>query len=192
MDWILDHLSTLLIVGVVTFLLIGLQHEGQRTSTNAVIRASGRGLLNQTVDWIERDLANLGAGTAPGAAAIAAFDWESSGPGTFVFCTTVDTTDAAPMDSVRYELVEAEDDRFELRRYSLTSSGAVLVASSGPTVRSLSLVLLDAASLPTTDFGSVRAVDVQLSMDPLLGHVEVPFVWIRRFHPLNLVRPVTG
>jgi hypothetical protein len=192
---ILDHLTALLVVAVVILLLLTSQRDGQEASRDSMVRATSRGLLNQTTDWIERDLANIGAGVPTNEPAILTFGWTPE-QRTFTFLTIADTSAGATVETVRYELARASSAGdsagiglyHELRRYTLGEGGTVLSSWTAPSIRELSIALFDEEGQPLTDsLGNVRAVEVHLSMDPLLGETGPPLVWNRRFYPRNLM-----
>ena len=186
---LLDHLNALVLVPAVVLLFLAVQMGGQEAQIESTIRASGTGLY-QTVDWIERDLANLGAGVADGEAALVDFVWTADTT-RFTFRTGTDTTLTASATVVRYELAEGVDPgHVELRRYEVAAAGPTLTARSPATLRTATIALLDedGAVVPADALDQTRSVFVQLVLDPPLGDADGQTAWSRRFAPLHLAR----
>lgn len=188
-----DHLIALLVLGVLLMILLATQRDGRVASVEGVIRSDARAVLNQTADWIERDLANLGAGVPDGEAALVAYAWAPE-HAAFTFRTMPDTSAEAVAETVRYERVDVsggEVPRYEVRRYVLTDAGGDLQGRTPPTVRAFDVTLRNAAGEPFAGEGSfpladVRSVEVLIVMDPPLGASGPPLTWRRRFYPPGL------
>lgn len=184
---LLDHLNALVLVPAVVLLFLATQMGGQEAQIAATVQASGLGVY-ETADWIERDLANLGA--ADGEAALVDFVWDETGQ-RFTFRTAADTTLDAPSRLVRYELAEGADaQHVELRRYAVGPGADTLTARSPATLRTATVALLDedGAAVPPGELDRARAVEVRLTMDPPLGSAEEPTTWHRRLAPRHLAR----
>ena len=186
---LLDHLNALVLVPAVVLLFLAVQMGGQEAQIASTLRASGTGLY-ETVDWIERDLTNLGAGVAEGEPVLLDFSW---GPGAerFTFRSGNDTTLAASATVIRYELADGVDsEHVELRRYEVGAAGPTLTARSPATLRTATIHLLDEAGgvVPADELDRARSVRIHLALDPPLGDAEGQTAWPRRFFPLHLAR----
>jgi hypothetical protein len=193
----LDHLAALFTVGALLLSLLASQRDGQAATRTATAQSSGRPMLTQTASWMERDLDNLGAGVAAGTAAVTQYAWSATG-GTIVFLTTPDTTAAATVKTVRYDVVATTTRNgvplYEVRRTVV--GGTEGVVRSPATVRAFQLTLYNGAGGTITSasgtLADVRSVGVRLVMDPPLGGSAEPLTWARRFYPVNLTAAATA
>jgi len=179
---IFDHLNALVVAPVVALIAIGAYFGLQTDRVGAVTRAASVSALTQTVDWIERDLDNLGAGAPDSVTAVLAYDWREPSA-SVTFLTGADTSLTAPAQTVRYERVPTGAGTYELRRFEVGAAGERLTARSPATLDALDLALLGAngASVADGDFGAVRSVVLRLSM----ATDGTPVEWSQRFflHP---------
>ena len=182
-----DNMSALLVAGVVTLILISIQFMGGEATVESTQRASGRTIIAQTTDWIERDLNNIGFDVPPADPALLAYNWSETA-GTFTFVTLSDTSDAARADTVRYAYT-VTDGVARLDRFVTRNGIESRTASAGPALRRLNVLLrtLD-GSVPGPTTGTATRIDVFLVMNPPLDTEGDPVVWDQQFYPPNLVR----
>lgn len=177
---LLDHLNALVIAAVVALVALAVFVGAGREQTRAVSRSAGVGVLEQTIDWIERDLSNLGGPDAPADSVLVDYAWPEGG-GAFTFVTQADTSDGAAPQVVRYER-RAVGTAYELRRYEVVAGGERLTARSPATLHRLSVTPLGADGQPVGPgaLGAARSVAIRLVMAPPLGRGD-PLEWSQRF-----------
>lgn len=175
---VMDHLNASLAAGTVLVIALAVLVGKQRDGVTAASRAATVTTLNATVEWIERDLTNLGSGLPAGSDAVVEAAWSGERP-SFTFVTGSDTSVTAPPRVIRYERV-SHDGAFELRRYEVEPSGPRLLGRSTARLRALDVVLYDGEGAQTTVPGEAGAVAVRLILAPSFGLGE-PVEWSRRF-----------
>lgn len=184
---LLDHLGALAVAGVVTLALLSVQLFGGEAQVESTQRASGRTVVAQTSDWIERDLANIGYGIPSGDPAVLDYVWGPAA-GSFRFVTLSDTSTDAHADTVRYAYSVvgrvARLDRF------VTDHGVETATfTAGPSLSRLSIDLRKADGQPVgAALPSAARVDVVLEMRSLLDPDGPPVVWDQQIYPYNLIR----
>lgn len=181
-----DNLGAVLIAGTVTLVVVGLRVMGGDAQVASTQRASGRTVLTQTTDWLERDLTNIGYDVPAHDAALIDFAWSDTG-GHFTFLTMSDTSATAVADTVRYVYRNAQGVT-RLERYRVDGSHVTLTTTTDESLAGLTIGLRDAAGAPVgSDLGRAVRLDVSLRMHSLLGG-DGQYVWTQRLLPLNLRR----
>ena len=200
MQFILDHISSTIVGGVVLLVLIVTTARNQDAQVDAIRYYSGRLNMVQLTEMLERDLRNLGSGVPPGIDEIIAYDWSASTP-YIEFYTQEDTIAGLPARRVRYELQKTrvmysqESGRvdsvqcYELIRRKWVAGSFVDDGRSMDTLTDISIDLLDVALQPiTSNFDQTRFIQVDLEAIPPLGQERSlkRFRWRNRYHPINL------
>ena len=186
-----DNLGAVVVIGAVTIVLFSVQLMAGDAQVDSTQRASGRTVVAQTADWIERDLANVGFDVPVGDPAILDYAW-SAGGGTFRFVTLSDTSATARADTVRY-VYSVAGGAPRLDRYVTANGTETQTASAGPSLARMSLELRTAAGGPVgTQTAQTARIDVVLEMRTLLDAGAPPVVWEQQIYPANLVRRTAG
>lgn len=175
----LDHINAILVGSVVAVISLSVLIAGQGESVGTTSRAAAVGALATTVEWVERDLTNVGAGVPAGDPVVVDASWSGLTP-SVTFVTGADTSVTAAPQTVRYERVSTGGGAFELRRYEVGPAGDRLTARSPPTLRSVEVHVRSHDGSEVADPSEARTVEVRLSMAPPSG-ARGPVEWARRF-----------
>lgn len=187
MAFLTDNLNAILVVAALGLVLAGLQRGSSRAQIDSTERASGRTVVTQTADWIERDVLNAGFDVEPDDDAVLAYAWSPTA-GSFTFVTMSDTSSTATADTVRYVYQTTSTGR-RLDRFRVQGGVETPSATTGQTLDSLSITLLDAAGSPVgTDLARTAQVRVLLRARSVLDDGEARFLWDRLLLPPNLRR----
>ena len=196
MQFLIDHITSIVIGAVLILIVAGVQLRGQNSSVDATQYSAAKTRLLDLAQMMERDFSNIGAGvsTAAMASAIQTFDTLSS-TRVFAFYGRVDQADP---DShlIRYEWVPTDSVTLKNSQVVTTYQITRLVdgaytASSLPTVTQVRIDLMDADSNAVGGmYSNTRFVSVDITAVSPLGvgdEIEQPR-WQRIFRPANLTR----
>ena len=176
---VLDHLNAMIVAPVVVVLAAGIYFSIQHDRIDATSRSAVVDAFDETIDWIERDLTNLGAGYRADSSSVVAYEWRGATP-SVTFVTGADPSVMAAPRTIQYEKA-AVGDAFELRRYEVLPGGRVLTAKSPATLLDLTLHMTDVTGRPTEDVRHAQSLSIWLSMAPLFGHGQ-PVEWGQTFY----------
>jgi hypothetical protein len=169
MQFLQDHLAAIIVSTVVVFILVGVQFAGQEGAIDAVRFEAGRTSTDALGEFIAQDLANVGAGVAPGDASIHYVT--GSAPTTLLeFSGAIAPSAGAPVERVRYRLTTADSTDvyvgarlhrlpgYRLHR-ELFAAGTWQPAGGSPaTLVDFRVELLDAAGTPVGGAFATAAV----------------------------------
>lgn len=196
MQFLIDHIASIVIGSILILIVAGLQLRTQNSSIDATQYGAAKTRLLDVAQMIERDFSNIGSGvpTAVIATAIQEFDTLSS-TRVFEFLGRTSVADASP-HLIRYEwattgTVKLNNDS-TVTTYQITRlldgaySGQSMSSITG--VR-IDLMDADSAAVGAT-FSNTRLVSVDITTVSPLGvgdAIEQPR-WRRIFRPVNLTR----
>ena len=177
----LDHLNASIAVPVVAGIAIAAALALQADRVEGATRLASSGRLYQTVDWIERDLDNLGSGRA-GGPTLLDYSWTDS-LGTVSFVTAADTSVTAATATVRYRRVQDENGLYTLRRYAVGPAGTSETASTDAVLAVAEIAVLDAggAAVHPDSLAAARSILVHLAIGAPSDR-GVPVDWRQRFY----------
>lgn len=200
MQFLLDHISAILIAGVIFLMLIVLKFEGQEAQVDTTQYYANRTHMISLIETLQRDFQNLGSGVAPDEAMILGYSWTESDK-SLEFRATLDTTLAAPVERIKYQLVPTPtadllpaclDETvqcYEIHRFLYDGTTYHLDGKSVNTITAFTIELLTAnGNVVGIDPNAAREIFVQVAAlspmgeDQIIGQTR----WQTRFHPLNL------
>jgi len=192
MQLIYDNLSAVLVGTVVLLILAGIHLTSRTAGTEAGMYYMNRVQTLTLIQMIERDFPNIGAGVDPQQRdMIAAYSWSDENR-RFEFRATIDSTAAAPVHRIRYEVApvtnptcaEAQVQCYEVQRMVDAGSGFEVTGRSNTFVTDFEIEL----SPQTGDLADVREVRVRLAALSPGGDNSVVSrtSWESRFRPFSL------
>lgn len=199
MQFLLDHLSAIVVSGIVLLILLGVSLASQTSAVQAVQADARFAAADAIVDMLEGDLPNVGAGVAAGDDRILALEGTAALTTAFEFSGAVGASATAAVERVRYELEEAGTvvvgqgaaqqtvPAYTLRRLVHDGSAFRLSGASRSTVTAFTVRLLDAAGAPVgSPLDAARVAEVALATASPLGDGASVSRWQRRFQLLNV------
>lgn len=200
MHFLYDHLSTLLIAGIIFLALIQLTRDGQQVQMESTQYYANRTHMVTLVETLQRDFQNLGAGVAPTDPMILSYSWTESDK-SIEFLATLDTTATAPVEQIKYQLVPTPTQAlipscleqgvqcYEIQRFLYDGTAYQSDGGSVSTITDFALELRTASgSSVGADPNAAREIFVRVAAfspmgkDGIIGQSR----WQTRFQPLNL------
>lgn len=192
MHFILDHIASVVIAGVILLILLSLTYRGQDTTHDATMYYTAKTSMLSMAEWIEQDFKNIGSGHNPPSTSIMALDTTGA---TKHFTFWAQTAQGQPADSVRYEWVQdgtVDLDTATVPVYTVRRKvGGAVTGWSDDTVTNFRIKLLQADSTAVTALPQTRQVHVFVkAVSPLgVGDLIEETTWSKIFRPVNLTRP---
>lgn len=196
MQFILDHIASIMIGGVILLILLSLSFRGQDATHDATMYYTAKASMLSLAEWIEQDFKNIGSGHNPPATSIVRFDTTGVTKGMLFWAQTAQ---GQPADSIRYDWKvdgTAEIDAGTVQLYTVRRwVDGVLTGWSEDVVTDIDIRLLRADSTVAAGCGTacadVRQIHVRLkAISPLgVGELIEQTSWSKVFRPVNLTRP---
>ena len=200
MQILLDHIAATILGITVVFILLQLQLDSHEANADALRYHANRVQTLSFLETLERDFQNIGAGVNAGGVMIVGLTNDSP-TSSFEFMAMTDTTAAATVQQIKYELVPTgtatihsgsvsqSKPTYEIRRLVRTGSGYAVTGRSSNSILEFEVTLLSASGVAVgSDFESARVVGVSLvSLSPM-GHdgVTGESRWKSSFRPSSL------
>ena len=202
MQAVFDHLTAIVISIVIFGVLVAMQVRVQESQIDATRHYANRTHLVSFIDFLERDLPNIGAGVDPADPMILDYSW--SGSNKFIeFQAIVDTAATAPVEQIKYELVPTQTvdvgidgtidmvQCYELRRFVYDPIAMLyeLDGKSQELLTDFEIELLDASGSPIgADLNDTRMIQVRIGALSPLGPDQIiqRTRWQTLFLPINL------
>ena len=196
-----DHLTAILIAGMLTLMIFSLQKTNQESQLEATQYYAGRTHVVAMVDMLERDFRNIGAGVDSSDPMILGYQWNNTDR-YIEFVATVDTTIAATPDSLKYVLAPSKtvqitlDDSlqtvqcFELQRHIFDGSTYVIDGLSMDTILDMDIELSLTGGAPIgADLNETREITIKVTaLSPMgVGKIIQRFRWQTTFKPYHLL-----
>lgn len=194
MQFLLDHLASVVITGILLLAILATQFRGQQASVDAVQYYDAKIRLLSLVQMIERDFTNIGSGVDSVKFAITELDTVSV-PAEFTFLARTDSTDNAS-HTVTYQWEEEGDvtlkDKTTIPTYTVRRiiDGAISGTSTG-SVTNFRIDLFTADSfIVAANYAATRFINVSVKSVSTLGTVAQveQSGWNKSFRPVNLTR----
>ncbi len=192
MQMLLDHIAAVVISGIIILVLAVVTLGGKSSSIESTqYRAQKRMLLN-LVEFLERDITNIGAGVSPVTGAIQSFD-TSATIRFFQFLARPDSSQAAP-SVIRYEW--EPEATIDLKRGTVPTytvrrliDGTMDGRSTG-NITSFRVDLLTADSTTVGAFSDTRLVRLDVTAISPIGVTQEiqESRWTKMFRPVNFLR----
>ncbi len=169
MSVLFDHLTSVLVAGVIILLLVVVHMRSQQTSVERTMAYMGKKHLLELADLLERDLNNAGYGTTPGQAGITAHTTRTDGQTDLLSFWGSDAS--GTQREIRYVLAETGsvtiDDEtmplFELQRSEKIAGVWTSMGGTTPTLTNFTVDLLNANNIPTTNLSEARRFRIRVS-----------------------------
>ncbi len=194
MQFLLDHLASVVITGILLLAILATQFRGQQASVDAVQYYDAKTRLLSLVQMIERDFTNIGSGVDSVKFAITELDTVSV-PAEFTFLARTDSTDSAA-HTVTYQWEEEGDvtlkDKTTIPTYTVRRiiDGSISGTSTGA-VTNFRIDLFTADSfIVAANYAATRFINVSVKSVSTLGTVAQveQSAWNKSFRPVNLTR----
>ena len=194
MQFLLDHLASVVITGILLLAILATQFRGQQASVDAVQFYDAKTRLLSLVQMIERDFTNIGSGVDSVKFAITELDTVSV-PAEFTFLARTDSTDSAA-HTVTYQWEEEGDvtlkDKTTIPTYTVRRiiDGSISGTSTGA-VTNFRIDLFTADSfIVAANYAATRFINVSVKSVSTLGTVAQveQSAWNKSFRPVNLTR----
>jgi hypothetical protein len=192
MHFILDHIASVLIAGVILLILLSLTYRGQDTTHDATMYYTAKTSMLSMAEWIEQDFKNIGTGHNPPSTSIISLD-TTGATKNFTFWAQVEQDSSAR--TVRYEWLQdgtADLDSATVPVYTVRRMiDGTITGWSNDTVTNFRIKLLQADSTNVTALTQTRQVHVFVkAVSPLgVGDLIEETTWSKIFRPVNLTRP---
>jgi hypothetical protein len=192
MHFILDHIASVLIAGVILLILLSLTYRGQDTTHDATMYYTAKTSMLSMAEWIEQDFKNIGSGHNPPSTSIISLD-TTGATKNFTFWAQVEQDSSAR--TVRYEWLQdgtADLDSATVPVYTVRRMiDGTITGWSNDTVTNFRIKLLQADSTNVTALTQTRQVHVFVkAVSPLgVGDLIEETTWSKIFRPVNLTRP---
>lgn len=202
MQFLFDHLTAVMISGLIILVAVQVQRTSQDTQVETTRYYANRTHLVAFIDMLERDFQNIGSGVDPAQPMILDFSWTDSQK-YLEFRATVDTTASAPVEQIKYQLVpthlvdmgqEGTPEMvqcYELQRlvYDPVALDYQLDGKSAETLTDFEIELRTGAGYPVgANLDETRAILVRVgALSPLgVDRITERTRWQTRFQPVNL------
>ncbi len=169
MNVLYDHLTSIVIAGVVTLMIFGLQNQMRASQVERTAMYTAKEHALDFGQWLQKDLANVGAGIISGNPVIETIDTSSTGnTSEFRFRRTEDDAAGSPVVVVKYELVAVDSIKigaskqplYEVRRFF----GGKAEGKSAPLMTRFRIELLDASGNYTSSWTNALVMHISFRM----------------------------
>lgn len=194
MQFLFDHLASVVITGIILLAIIATQFRGQQASVDAVQFYDAKTRMLSLVQMVERDFTNIGSGVDSVKYAITDLDTVSV-PAEFTFLARTDSANFAAQ-TVTYQWEEEGSVRLKDKSYVPTYTvrrlinGVTSGISSGA-ITDFRIDLFTADSIVIgTNYASTRLVNVSMKSVSTIGTVQQAEQshWNKSFRPVNMTR----
>jgi hypothetical protein len=198
MHFILDHIASVVIAGVILLILLSLTYRGQDTTHEATMYYTAKTSMLSMVEWIEQDFKNIGSGKKHPDSSIVALDTLGATKRFRFYAKQYPTDNNASVIEYEWEqdgTVDLDTATVPLyiirRKVDSDSSGTwELTGWSQDTVTDFRIRLLTADSTNAATLAEARQVHVLVkAVSPLgVGELIEQTTWSKIFRPVNFFR----
>ena len=208
MAFLQDHLVSLIIGGLVLFVLTQIYFESVDAGVDVTNQYASYSNSLEFIEFIQRDFPNIGAGMAAADTMMLGYQWNAAGK-FLEFTGAVGGSPSSPTQRIRYQVVSADSLNtyiadslhkvpvFEVQRLVRDSLGVLQFSgASAPSIQQFDIHLYNAAGIQLDTSGvltpiqldSTRVIEVTMQSMPNLATSKSSHnsMWQTRYRPQSL------